>query len=198
MRRVLTATILFTLVMAPLQGVRAQSPDNQPHNECVGAVQAPDVGKCTTDLQAAREATAKYLDFRVALGEIFLPASECVESQAGTMGIHHVNLGRNRDPRVDVREPEILLYVPDRALGMRLVAIEYAVTALVDGKPHFGPEAPAKFDDPPPELFGREFDGPMAGHNPVQPWHYDLHVWAWSDNPSGLFSHFNPKEDCLP
>lgn len=204
MRRVLTATILFTLVMAPGQGVRAKSPDNQHHNECVGAVQAPDVGKCTTDLRAAREATTRYLDHSVAVDEGFLPASHCVTSvegngtREGTMGIHHFNPARN-DQLVDVLEPEILLYVPDRTLGMRLVAVEYSVAALVEGKEQYGPLPPHSGTfDPPPELFGRPFDGPMPGHNPLQPWHYDLHVWAWSDNSSGLFSHFNPKEDCVP
>ena len=197
------------IVLAPPtiagQHTASRAPDEaERRNECAGAVEAPSVGQCTTHLQAAREATTGYIDYRVALDEDFFLVSQCVTSveengtQEGTMGIHHLNPGRN-DQRVDVREPEILLYVPDRTLGMRLVAIEYSLAALVDGKEHYGPLPPLSGSfDPLPELFGRPFDGPMAGHNPLQPWHYDLHVWAWSKNPSGLFSHFNPEEDCTP
>jgi len=28
------------------------------------------------------------------------------------------------------------------------------------------------------------------------PVHYDLHVWFWHDNPSGLFAPFNPALSC--
>jgi hypothetical protein len=28
------------------------------------------------------------------------------------------------------------------------------------------------------------------------PVHYDLHVWLWEDNPSGLFAMFNPSLSC--
>jgi hypothetical protein len=28
------------------------------------------------------------------------------------------------------------------------------------------------------------------------PWHYDLHVWLWEDNPTGLFAMFNPAISC--
>jgi hypothetical protein len=28
------------------------------------------------------------------------------------------------------------------------------------------------------------------------PVHYDLHVWLYADNPSGLFAPFNPSLSC--
>jgi hypothetical protein len=28
------------------------------------------------------------------------------------------------------------------------------------------------------------------------PIHYDLHVWLWKHNPSGLFAPFNPEASC--
>jgi len=40
------------------------------------------------------------------------------------------------------------------------------------------------------------FDGPMAGHNPQMPWHYDLHAWVIENNPAGLFSQWNPSISC--
>ena len=50
-----------------------------------------------------------------------------------------------------------------------------------------------------PELFGRPFDGPMEGHEPLLPrelHHYDLHAWLWKDNPEGMFSPVNPDVTC--
>ncbi len=41
--------------------------------------------------------------------------------------------------------------------------------------------------NPTPSIFGQTFQGPMAGHVPGMPWHYDLHVWIWAPNPSGMF-----------
>ena len=49
-----------------------------------------------------------------------------------------------------------------------------------------------------PQLFGQTFDGPMPGHIPMMPWHWDLHVSIWAHNPSGMFAngirHFNADE----
>ena len=50
---------------------------------------------------------------------------------------------------------------------------------------------------PAPVMFrGRSFDGPLAGTRAIQPWHYDLHVWLWERNPSGLFAQYNPNLSC--
>jgi hypothetical protein len=47
-----------------------------------------------------------------------------------------------------------------------------------------------------PQLFGRTFDGPMPGHSPEMPWHWDLRVWVWAYNPSGTFAQWNPALKC--
>lgn len=66
-------------------------------------------------------------------------------------------------------------------------------TSAAGPAPWFDAAAPpAGFFNPSPVLFGRTFDGPMAGHGPGMPWHYDLHVWIWAHNPSGTFAQFNP------
>ena len=46
------------------------------------------------------------------------------------------------------------------------------------------------------QLFGQTFDGPMPGHIPTMPWHWDLHVWVWAHNPSGMFAEWNPSLQC--
>jgi hypothetical protein len=50
-------------------------------------------------------------------------------------------------------------------------------------------------DQEPPELFGRRFDGPVAGPVPGIR-EYRLRVWMFSDAPGGLFASANSTEAC--
>lgn len=165
---------------------------------------------CRKQLRAARRATAPYRDPAAAIRHGYVPVTGCDSSAEGTVGIHFFNDRNGRTLRVT--EPELLIYVPDRqaqnSLGLRLVAIEYFITVQrdVDGAgplpmmDHHSSEAPTRPFRParPPVLFGHRFEGPLA-HAPYPTmWHYDLHVWAWARNPSGLFAHYNPSVDCLP
>lgn len=145
-------------------------------------------------LEQAFAATSRYSDVAVALAEGFIQASPC-ESLAGrgAMGHHYVNSAR-MDGRLVVAEPEVLLYVPE-GNRLRLVAIEYVIPIFEGGRPFFGPGAPAN-PGAVPTLFGQRFDGPMAGHNPAMPWHHDLHVWMYRENPSGYFAQYNPSLSC--
>jgi hypothetical protein len=150
-------------------------------------------------LSAARAATAQYHNESKALEDGFLSTFLCVGAPGlGAMGVHYINPSRMMDANVDAASPETLLYVPQSNGRMRLVGVEYYAPVLVGGQPWFGgpDNPPPTVDNPAPTLFGRVFDGPMPGHGPGQPWHYDLHVWAWSHNPAGLFAPFNPKLKC--
>ena len=150
------------------------------------------------DLDRAAAATAWYVDPSVALDAGYLPASACESDASGAaMGLHYTRLADSLDQEHDVEVPEILLYVPEGD-GLRLVGLEFVRPALAGGEARSGEIAPEGEVDPPPELFCRPFDGPMAGHVAAQPWHYDLHVWLYSENPEGLFAQYNPAEDCLP
>jgi hypothetical protein len=51
-------------------------------------------------------------------------------------------------------------------------------------------------DDDRPSILGVEFDGPMLGHEPGQPIHYDLHAWLFEPNPEGVMSPWNPRVTC--
>jgi hypothetical protein len=164
-----------------------------------GSVTNPDVSKA---LAAARKTTAKYHDVGVALADGYFSTEVCVEHPVtgDGMGIHYVNAGLAGDLVVDELSPEILLYAPTNA-GDRLVGVEYFMIALANTTS--GP-APWFDEDPPPlgwfttapTLFGRLMDGPMEGHDPGMPWHYDLHVWLWESNPDGIFEDFNPNVSC--
>lgn len=153
----------------------------------VGTVAAPgthqsDVEK---DLATVRRATTVYHDVNRAEADGYVSTAECASSPAGGMGVHYVNFGLI-DGRVELERPEILLYAPS-GNGVRLVAVEYMV-----------PDADQNLstDGDRPSLFGRGFHGPMPGHGPGQPVHYDLHAWVWQANPAGVFEDWNPMVEC--
>jgi hypothetical protein len=142
------------------------------------------------ELQSVKAATARYHSFKQALRAGYSVAGEpCVASPLGTMGIHAVNAALMADPAINALRPEILLYVPKANGKLRLVGLEYW-KADADGD--------LGTDDDRPSVLGHAFDGPMPGHNPTMPVHYDLHLWIWKTNPSGLFAPFNPALSCTP
>jgi hypothetical protein len=106
---------------------------------------------------------------------------------AGGMGFHYVNPALVMTPAVEAKRPEILLYAPKPNGRLELIGVEYF---KVDADQNLDTDGDR------PSLFGRPFDGPMAGHAPGMPIHYDLHVWFWQPNPSGLFAPWNPSVVC--
>jgi hypothetical protein len=153
----------------------------------VGMVNAGD-GKLSPELQAVRAAVAKYHSYDQAVADGYSLAGEpCVSSPAGAMGIHAPNQALTMDPTLDPLKPEILLYAPTTDGSYKLVGVEYF---KADADQNL-----ATANDR-PSLFGRAFDGPMLGHNPTMPIHYDLHVWVAEQNPAGVFAQFNPDVSC--
>lgn len=134
--------------------------------------------ECRKSLKAVKKATAKYHNFQKALEDGFVQVSPCVSHPTlGTMGYHYANIERVLDPALDPAEPEVLLYIPNEQGNLRLVAVEYVV--------------PLGLVPEPPVLFGQTF------HTDPEPLNqYSLHVWAWRNNPSGIFAPFNPKLSC--
>ena len=142
------------------------------------------------DLAAVRQATVKYHDVSIALADGYIRTPHCIQEPGlGGMGIHFINPARIMNPAINLLEPEILLYVETED-GMKLIGVEYMY-------PIGRPDAPVPNPAPPsPILFGRAFDGPMLGHEPGMPPHYDLHAWVWQANPNGIFAPFNPNVSC--
>jgi len=140
------------------------------------------------ELAKVRAATAKYHSFARAQADGYSVENEpCVASPAGTMGIHAVNEALIADPRIDPLRPELLLYVPGPNGKLKLVGVEYF---KVDADQDLTTDADR------PSALGVPFDGPMEGHNPFMPRHYDLHVWIWAHNPTGMFPQWNPNLHC--
>jgi hypothetical protein len=148
-------------------------------------------------LAELRKVTAKYHNPASAIADGYIAVEECVPQ----MGYHYVNYDLAFDLDVTELQPEVVLYAPTPS-GLKLVAVEYFVVALAntpEGPMPWFEEMPPEmgFFNPAPELFdGKAFDGPMPGHEPEMPWHYDLHVWVWNHNPDGMFTDFNPRISC--
>lgn len=148
-----------------------------------GAVVVGGVGAATANgdgskaenskINQLRRATAKYHNVNRAVADGYVEDPHCVaDPELGGMGYHYIDSDRINES-VNETNPEALVY--EKRGGKRhLVAVEF----LANGAE-------------PPTLFGHEFHPFQA---PIADW--ELHVWAWKDNPSGLFADFNPRVEC--
>ena len=193
-RSILAASLLAVSIIS-----FSLTPIFNPAAQAVATLSRECDNDCQEQLKEARAATAQYHNESKALEDGFISTFQCVEAPGlGAMGVHYINPARMADTAVAASRPENLLYIRQNDGTMRLVGLEYFAPVLSNGVPWFGGPGnpPPVVDNPAPSLFGQTFDGPMPGHGPGQPWHYDLHVWAWRDNPRGLFFPFNPKLSC--
>ncbi len=144
-------------------------------------------GSVQAQLAEVRAATARYHDLGAALADGYIPVSPCVEEAGlGGMGYHFLNPAL-LDGVIDPLQPELLVYAPKPNGALRLVAVEYM---LIDADQDLATDVDR------PTLFGATFDGPMTGHGPGQPVHYDLHAWIWEPNPAGMLAPWNARVDC--
>ena len=149
----------------------------------------------------ARSATAKYHSLSVAkkAGYSILADTAGITCIAdpqmdGAMGVHYVKSDLVKDPAIAAREPEALVYAPDRHGGLHLAALEYVVIKADWDAMQVQPSsyvAPA-----PPMLFGHEFNFTDAPNRYGLPPFYSLHAWVWKANPAGMFEMWNPSVTC--
>ncbi|EAZ80204.2 lipoprotein [Algoriphagus machipongonensis] len=141
----------------------------------------PETLKMLANLRAA---TAKYHDIEVAMEDGYAQGSECVSSPAGGMGYHYVNFAA-MDGEYDPTMPEALLYEMSKNGQMKLVGVEFVIVkeawdAGNEMVPYFGMQEFDTAFDPEPLPFDN----------------YQLHIWIWKNNPSGIFTMFNPNVSC--
>jgi hypothetical protein len=158
--------------------------------------------------QALQELARQLEPFKsvaYAKSEGYVQASACeTHPTLGAMGHHYTNrrlLGITGlvDGRVNgtgtytgVNPPPILLYAPDGRGGLKLVGIELLVFAAAwDAE-----------NKQPPKYRGREYnymaDNPATSQDEAHGFmpHYDLHIWLFEHNPSGLYAQWNPALSC--
>lgn len=163
-------------VLALLGGVAAAA--------VVVGTQAPASGDAgRSELARVKAATAKFHDVAVAKAAGYVPVSPCEELPgSGAMGVHYLNPALAADGEVDPLRPEVLLYLPSED-GPRLAGVEWFVAEAATGGQR-------------PYVLGQPFEGPMDGHGPGMPRHYDKHAWLWAHNPAGTWEPWNPALTC--
>jgi hypothetical protein len=138
-------------------------------------------------VQIVRENTAQFINVNNLKGTGYEPAFGCVSGpDHGAMGIHYINLGLVGDGVLNENTPEALIYEPV-GNARRLVGVEYIVDAATWLVAH---------DNAPPQLEGQDFqfvDGPNRFGIPS---FFELHVWAWRDNPNGAYVDWNNNVSC--
>src|SRR5262245_11987684 len=137
---------------------------------------------------AVRQATERFLDVTNAIAAGYTQAPVCVSGPGqGATGIHYVKTTLF-DGQLSVDEPEALVYEPKKNGQLELVAIEYITPADA----WHGGHAPGVQ----PDLMGHMFHY-IPGPNRYGPAaFYELHVWAWKNNPHGEFADWNPNVSC--
>jgi hypothetical protein len=137
-------------------------------------------------VQLVRAATAQYIDVNAATAAGYGPFLGCVAgSDHGAMGIHYVNGALLGPSSVDASQPQALIYEPTNG-KMRLVGVEFIVDSATWLSTHTAP----------PVLEGQVFllnDAPNRFNIPA---FFELHVWAWRDNPQGAFVDWNNDVTC--
>jgi hypothetical protein len=147
-------------------------------------------------VQIVRNATQQY---RNAPPSGYTPVLGCVSgSDHGAMGIHYVNGLFNGETllsgdQLDPTRPQALIYEPQPNGELKLVGVEFIIFAS------------ALPPDATPEVEGHlmlYIDGPSTARPNAPPNRYglpgffELHVWAWRDNPQGSFVDWNDHVSC--
>ncbi len=136
-------------------------------------------------VQMVREATKQYLDINNAVKDGYQPFLGCVSgSDHGAMGIHYVN-GNLLNGTIDVAHPQALIYEPSND-QMKLVGVEFITLASTWLQNNSGP----------PVLEGQVFLYVGSPNRFNIPAFFELHVWAWRDNPQGSFVDWNDHVTC--
>jgi hypothetical protein len=137
---------------------------------------------------AVREATEAFRDVRAAMDAGYASLGSCVTGpERGAMGVHFAKGELLQDDSVNASTPELLVYEPV-GRRMRLVGVEFIVIADAWNASHP--------DGEPPVLMGQHLQFVPAPNRYRLPAFYELHVWAWRDNPFGTFVDWNPTVSC--
>lgn len=137
-------------------------------------------------VRAVRQVTQKFQDVNAATAAGYVSTESCASGpNQGAMGVHYVNEALIADGVLDVQRPEILVYEPHGG-QLQLVAVEFLVDAQQWDAANEGQ----------PVVGGQLLNYVAAPNRLRLPAHYELHVWAWKRNTSGIFADWNPRVSC--
>ncbi len=125
-----------------------------------------------------RAANDRFKDVSVAIAEGYSPIPCTSGIEGGAMGVHYVNAKLLSAEVPDIKHPQAVMYEPLPNGKMALIAVEYITS-----------KGPANLEG---QLFS--FNGTPNRYGLGA--FYELHVWAWKDNPRGAFADMNPKVTC--
>jgi hypothetical protein len=144
-----------------------------------GAAAAADARGTNSPLvEHVRNANDRFKDVSVAKAEGYAPIPCASGLQGGAMGIHYVSEAYLKDNITDIKHPEAVMYEPSADGKLTLVAVEYIAFK--------GPAA----------LEGHLFNFVSEPNRYGLDKFYELHVWAWKQNPAGNFADNNPHVSC--
>lgn len=142
------------------------------------ALATPGMEEANPLAASVRQANARFADVAAAVKEGYAPIPCASGVEGGAMGVHYVNAAYLKDDAVDIGKPEAVMYEPQSDGSMELVAVEYITF-----------KGPASLGG---QLFAFNGAPNRYGLDPF----YELHVWAWRDNPTGTFADMNPNVSC--
>jgi hypothetical protein len=143
-------------------------------------------------LDAVRGATGRFHSLTVAQANGYALLKDkagiaCIDNPGvGAMGVHYVNGTFVNSGQVDPLKPQALVYEPAANGQLKLVAVEYVTFRQQWDATH----------NAPPMLFGQPFMLTPDGNRFGLPAFYSLHAWIWQNNPTGMFSMWNPTVSC--
>ena len=169
------ASVLFVAVLALSSFALAQH-----------AMKHDSTSSSSTLVQTVRTATEQFLNVNNATAAGYGPLFGCVSgSDHGAMGIHYVNTSL-LNGTVDVAKPPALIYEPEPNGQMKLVGVEYIADQATWLQNNSGP----------PVLDGQVFLLVGYPNRFTIPAFFELHVWAWRENPQGSFVDWNDHVTC--
>jgi hypothetical protein len=142
-------------------------------------------------VEKVRKATAQYKEINAALSAGFAQATPCVSGpDFGAMGVHFVLGSRITAGTLNASQPEALIYEPLPNGAFRLVGVEFIILQSV-----WQTQIP-QGSTAAPELEGHLMNFVAFPNRYGLPAFYELHVWAWEQNPVGSFADWNTQVTC--
>ena len=179
--------VRLTLLSSVIGGAMLLASDGPAAQDADQAHAAHGQAAPATLVQLVRQGTKLYADVNAATAAGYQPFLGCVSGpDHGAMGYHYVNAALVGTGVLDAMQPQVMIYEASNG-GLQLVGVEFVVLADAWLASH---------NNAPPVLEGQTFQYVPSPNRYGLPAHFELHVWAWRDNPNGAFVDWNNKVSC--